>query len=140
MSYYNAVDREKYSIGTNREKITYGSRTPNEPWLFGNADFGYGKNDVFGKKANRIQMNYYIQFVNNYSLSWSKLGDASTKDYIPEQYIHNISLTYSLANNKYNITAEARNLTDQIAYDVFKQQKPGRAISIKFRYFLHTSN
>lgn len=140
MSYYNAVDREKYIIGTNREKITYGSRTPNEPWLFGNADFGYGKNDVFGKKANRIQMNYYIQFVNNYSLSWSKLGDASTKDYIPEQYIHNISLTYSLANNKYNITAEARNLTDQIAYDVFKQQKPGRAISIKFRYFLHTSN
>ncbi|UIR55512.1 carboxypeptidase-like regulatory domain-containing protein [Sphingobacterium sp. SRCM116780] len=140
MSYYNAVDRERYIIGTNREKITYGSRTPNEPWLFGNADISYGKNDVFGGKANRIQMNYYIQFVNNYSLSWSKLGDSSTKDYIPEQYIHNISLTYSLANNKYNITAEGRNITDQIAYDVFKQQKPGRSFYLKFRYYLHATN
>ncbi|WP_234994542.1 TonB-dependent receptor [Pedobacter caeni] len=138
MSYYDAVDREKLEKGTIREKISYGSRTPNEPWLYGNTDVSLGKNNVFGVKGNRLQFNWYMQFVNDYSLSWSKLGDKTTKDYIPAQWIQNIALTYSLKNGRYNITGEARNLTDQIAYDVFKQQKPGRAFFIKLRYNIHS--
>jgi hypothetical protein len=138
MSYYDAVDRERYVKGTNREKITYGSRTPNEPWLYGNTDVSLGKSNVFGKKGNRLQFNWYMQFVNDYSLSWSKLGDAKTKDYIPAQWVQNIALTYSLENGRYNITGEARNLTDQIAYDVFKQQKPGRAFFLKLRYNINS--
>jgi len=138
MSYYDAVDREKLVKGTVREKISYGSRTPNEPWLYGNTDVSLGKSNVFGVKGNRLQFNWYMQFVNDYSLSWSKLGDKSSKDYIPAQWIQNIALTYSLKNGRYNITGEARNLTDQIAYDVFKQQKPGRAFFLKLRYNIHS--
>nr|WP_121269812.1 TonB-dependent receptor [Pedobacter schmidteae] len=139
MSYYDAVDREKYIKGTvDRVKITYGSRTPNEPWLYGNTDFSIGKSNVFGEKGNRLQLNWYMQFVNEFAVSWSKLADPSTKDYIPAQWIQNVAVTYSIKNGRYNLTAEGRNLTDQIAYDVFKQQKPGRAIFVKLRYNIHS--
>ncbi|WP_313188284.1 TonB-dependent receptor [Sphingobacterium siyangense] len=139
MSYYNAVDREKYDKN-NREKITYKNRTPNEPWLFGNLDISYGRNNLFSSKDNRIQLNYYLQFVNNYSLSWSKLAEKSTKDYIPAQWLHNIAATYSFNNNTYNITVEGKNLTDQIAYDIFKQQRPGRSVYLKLRYLIRSSH
>ncbi len=135
MSYQNAVDREKYARGTIRPKITYGSRVPNQPWLYGNADFSIGKSDVFGK-GTRMQFNWFTQYINNYSLSWSKLGNKTTKDYIPTQLIHNLAITYSLKSGKYNITLEGRNLFDEIAYDNFKLQKPGRAVFVKFRYVL----
>lgn len=138
LSYYNAVDREKFIKGTNRTKISYGNRTPNEPWLYGNADLSTIVRDAFGKKNTNLFINYYLQFVNDYSLSWSKLGDKSTKDYIPAQWLHNIALTYSFGMNKYNVTIEGRNLTDEIAYDMFKLQKPGRSYAIKFRYFLQS--
>ncbi|MBP3942070.1 TonB-dependent receptor [Sphingobacteriaceae bacterium WQ 2009] len=138
MSYYNAVDRARFVEGTNREKITYNSRTPNEPWLFGNADISTGFNNLFGTKHTRLQFNYYLQFVNNYSLSWSKLGDKRTKDYIPEQWLHNLAISYSLKQNKYHITVEGHNLSNEIAYDVFKQQRPGRSIFVKLRYSLQS--
>ncbi len=139
MSYYDAVDREKYILGTvNRIKITYLSRTPNEPWLYGNADFNIGKNNLFGTKDNRLQLNWYMQFVNEFSLSWSKLGNKTTKDYIPPQWIQNLALTYSIKKGRYNITGEARNFTNQVAYDSFKQQKPGSAFYLKLRYNIHS--
>lgn len=138
VSYYNAVDREQYVKGSNRVKITYGNRTPNEPWLYGNADISSGIQNPFGKKNTHLYFNYYLQFVNDYSLSWSKLGDKTTKDYIPAQWLHNVAMTYSFGANRYNITLEGRNLTNEIAYDMFKLQKPGRAYSVKFRYFLQS--
>ncbi|REA57388.1 TonB-dependent receptor [Dyadobacter luteus] len=139
MSYMNAVDRERYVRGTNREKITYLSRIPNQPWLYGSTDFNIGKSDLFGK-GTRLQFNWFTQFINSYSLSWSKLGNKSTKDYIPVQFIQNVGITYSLKSGRYNITLESRNLTDQIAYDNFKLQKPGRSFSLKLRYVLSSYN
>jgi outer membrane receptor protein involved in Fe transport len=139
LSYQNAVDRERYVQGTNREKITYLSRIPNQPWLYGSTDFNIGKSDILGK-GTRLQLNWYTQFINSYSLSWSKLGNKSTKDYIPQQLIQNVALTYSLKSGRYNITIESRNLTDQIAYDNFKLQKPGRSFFLKLRYVLSSYN
>ena len=136
MSYQNAVDRQQYAYGTVREKITYLSRIPNQPWLYGNADFSIGKDDLVGK-GTRLQFNWFTQFIQDYSVTWSKLGDENTKDYIPQQLIHNAALTYSLQSGRYNITLESRNLTNQIAYDNFKLQKPGRAVFIKFRYVIN---
>jgi outer membrane receptor protein involved in Fe transport len=139
LSYQNAVDRERYVQGTVREKITYLSRIPNQPWLYGSTDFNIGRSNLLGK-GTRIQFNWFTQFINAYSLSWSKLGNKSTKDYIPTQLIQNIGITYSLKSGKYNITIESRNLTDQIAYDNFKLQKPGRSFFLKLRYVLSSYN
>jgi len=139
LSYYNATDREKYEKGTDRVKITYKNRTSNEPWLYGNFDLSTGIHNPWGRKDSHMRINYYLQYVNSYSTTWSKLAEKGTKDYIPAQYSHNVALTYSFAGNKYNITLDGRNLSNQITYDMFKLQKPGRSVSIKLRYVL-TSN
>ncbi|MEJ5053217.1 TonB-dependent receptor [Sphingobacterium sp. MYb382] len=139
LSYESAVDREQFVRGTNRAKITYNNRLPDKPWLYGNTDFIIGKNDVLGKDT-RLEFNWYMQFVNEYSMTWSKLGDKSTNYYIPTQWIQNVGLTYSLKKGRYNITLESKNLTDRIAYDNAKLQKPGRSFSLKFRYNINIHN
>jgi len=73
-------------------------------------------------------------------MTWSKLGDKSTNYYIPTQWIQNVALTYSFKKGLYNISVESKNLTDQIAYDNAKLQKPGRSFSIKLRYNLNINN
>ncbi|WP_437920318.1 TonB-dependent receptor domain-containing protein [Sphingobacterium sp. LRF_L2] len=135
-SYESAVDSEKYSRGTNRVKISYNNRLPDKPWLYGNTDFIIGKNNVLGK-GTRLEFNWFMQFVNEYSTTWSKLGDRSTNYYIPTQWLQNAGVTYSIREGRYNITVEGRNLTDRIAYDNSKLQKPGRFLSVKFRYNLN---
>ncbi|MCL7986842.1 TonB-dependent receptor plug domain-containing protein [Sphingobacterium sp. lm-10] len=135
-SYESAVDREKYVRGTNRIKVTYDNRLPDKPWLYGNTDFIIGKNDLFGE-GTRLEFNWFMQYVNEYSTTWSKLGDRTTNYYIPTQLIQNAGITYSIRHGLYNFTLEGRNLANQIAYDNSKLQKPGRFVSMKFRYNLN---
>ena len=105
------------------------------PWLFGNAAISIGKNDLLGKNT-RLQLNWDMQYVHWFYLTWESYGSKYSNNKIPDQYIQNASLTYSLQNGKYNISAECKNFTDALAYDNFRLQKPGRALFVKFRYFL----
>lgn len=136
MTYQNAINTTK-SGQTESYYVegTYNNKIPNQPWLFGNADFTIGKNDVFGKNT-RMQFNWYTQYINWFYLTWESKGNPNGKSDIPTQFVQNAALSYSLQNGKYNISAECRNLTDQLTYDNFKLQKPGRSFSVKFRYFI----
>ncbi|MBC8988320.1 TonB-dependent receptor [Pedobacter sp. N36a] len=139
MTYQSAVNRQQFAKGSVRESATYLSRVPNEPWLYGNADFSIGKDNLIGKDT-RVQFNWFTQFINDYSINWSKLGSKNTKDYIPRQFIHNATLTYSMHKGRYNVSLESRNLTNVIAYDKFKLQKPGTSFFIKLRYAISQFN
>lgn len=139
MTYQSAVNRQQFAKGSVRESATYLSRVPNEPWLYGNADFSIGKDNLLGKDT-RVQFNWFTQFINDYSINWSKLGSKDTKDYIPRQFIHNATLTYSMHKGRYNVSLESRNLTNVIAYDKFKLQKPGTSFFIKLRYAISQFN
>ncbi|WP_316819419.1 TonB-dependent receptor [Pedobacter gandavensis] len=139
MTYQDAVNRQEYEKGTIRINPLYLSRVPNEPWLYGNADFSIGKDNLIGKDT-RVQFNWFTQFINDYSVTWSKLGDKDTKAYIPRQFIHNATLTYSMHKGKYNVSLESRNLTNVIAYDKFKLQKPGTSFFVKLRYAISQFN
>lgn len=136
-SYQNAINNTKYPLGSNEGTIeaTYRNKIPNQPWLFGNAAASLGKNDLLGKNT-RLQINWDMQYVHWFYLTWEAYGAASTKNKVPNQYIQNLSVTYSLQNGRYNISAECRNLADAPAYDNFRLQKPGRALFMKFRYFI----
>ncbi|WP_276485660.1 TonB-dependent receptor [Paraflavitalea pollutisoli] len=136
MTYQHAINTTKFGNTTsNTPEATYKNKIPNQPWLFGNASLGLGKNDLIGKHT-RLQFNWYTQYVHWFYLTWEAFGSASGKSIIPTQVVHNATLTYSLQEGKYNISAECRNITDNLAFDNFRLQKPGRAFSMKFRYFL----
>ncbi|ULT23769.1 hypothetical protein KUH03_32230 [Sphingobacterium sp. E70] len=51
--------------------------------------------------------------------------------------LHHAGMTYSLKDGRYNISFECRNLGNELAYDNFRLQKPGRSFNLKLRYFLH---
>jgi outer membrane receptor protein involved in Fe transport len=136
LTYQNAINTTKTGqTESYYVEGTYNNKIPNQPWLFGNADFTIGKDNLLGKDT-RLQFNWFTQYVNWFYLTWESKGNPDGKSDIPTQFIHNASLSYSLKKGRYNISAECRNLTDHLAYDNFKLQKPGRSFSVKFRYFI----
>jgi outer membrane receptor protein involved in Fe transport len=135
-SYQNALNYTKYSkAGNTIPEATYLNKIPNQPWFFSNLELSYGKNDVFGKKT-RIQFNWYTQYVRWFYLTWEAFGGPEGKNKIPDQFSHNASVSYSMQEGRYNISLECRNLMNNLNYDNFMLQKPGRSFSVKFRYFI----
>ncbi|WP_417591639.1 TonB-dependent receptor domain-containing protein [Owenweeksia hongkongensis] len=131
----DSIYNDSYTNGGSQENYQYGFRLPNTPYLFANANAGVSFKDV-GMEHSKLGINYYFNFVEQYFLSWAEMGSADTKKVIPRQTSHNIELTYSLQEGKYNIAFECRNFTNELLYDRFYLQKPGRAFYIKLRYAL----
>ncbi|TKC64017.1 TonB-dependent receptor [Pedobacter hiemivivus] len=134
-SYHQVKNNQRYVYGTDKLDQTYGDNIPNQPWLYGNANLGIGKNDLIGKNT-RIQFNWYTQYVHWFYLNWESRGSKESNNKIPQQLSHNAALSYSFQNGKYNISAECINLTDELTYDNFRLQKPGRSFFMKLRYFI----
>ncbi|SEL66794.1 TonB-dependent receptor [Parapedobacter koreensis] len=136
-TYENAINTTKFSQGgTSVPEATYKNKIPNRPWFYGNADLSIGKDNLLGKDT-RLTFNWYSQYVHWFYLTWEKYGNVNGKSNIPTQLVHNAMITYSLQNGRYNLSAECRNLTDELAYDNFRLQKPGRSYAVKLRYFIH---
>jgi outer membrane cobalamin receptor len=136
-TYQNAVNMTKFgSTASTTYEATYKNKIPNQPWLFGNANLSLGKSNLFGGKNNRLQFSWFTQYVNWFYLTWEAYGNVKGKSTIPTQMIHNATLSYSFRDGRYNLSVECRNLTDDLSFDNFRLQKPGRAFSTKLRYFL----
>jgi outer membrane cobalamin receptor len=133
MTYQNLRNYTKHEDGQRNVSILYLDRMPNAPFLFGNADAS-----VFirkgSQKRNGLAIGYNLLYVHSYYLNWPKLGNE--KFNIPMQISHDLNMVYTMANGKYNISLECRNVFDSMLFDNFKLQKPGRAFYLKLRYFI----
>ncbi|MFV0589929.1 MAG: TonB-dependent receptor domain-containing protein [Draconibacterium sp.] len=127
------IYNESYTGTGWQQNFHYGFRLPNKPYLFANLNAGFTI-DNFLKKDNAFKLNYYLNFVEEYFLTWAELGTSNSKYVIPRQFSNDIELAYSLKKGKYNISAECRNLFDVKLYDKYYLQKPGRSFSLKLRY------
>ena len=56
---------------------------------------------------------------------------------MPNQFSHDITLSYSIARGRFNFSIECRNITDAKLYDNFSLQKAGRAFYGKVRVRLN---
>lgn len=134
ITYQNIRNKERYSP-SGQELIYYNDRVPNIPYLFGSIDASYNFKDLmFSQDA--LSVGYNMRYVHDFYRDWkSEGGDIA----IPKQLSHNLSLTYALKNGTYNLALEANNITDEILYDNYSLQKPGRNFSVKLRYFFFRS-
>ncbi|WP_082063506.1 TonB-dependent receptor [Draconibacterium sediminis] len=139
VTYQDITDRakliynESYTGSGWQTNYHYGFRLPNKPYLFANFNAGATAKNVL-VDGSTLNVNYFVNFVEKYFLTWTELGAGSDKYIIPRQVSHDIELSYSLQNGKYNIAAECRNLFNEKLYDKYYLQKPGRSFSIKLRY------
>lgn len=126
------LDNMKYAIGSSAPNIGYKERMPNLPCIFADFDATLYWHNLF-KTGNLLTITYDTRFVEEFSYYSSKIG-ANKDDYmVPNQLSHDLSLTYSIKNGRYNFSFECRNITDERLYDNFSLQKAGRAFYGKIR-------
>lgn len=119
--------------GTEQESLTYGARMPNLPYRFANSDVSFYWRNL-GQKGNLLTVTYDNLYMHSFPLYSEALG-SETKFIIPSQFSHNLTISYSLQNGRYNLSFECRNFTDEKLYDNFSLQKAGRAFYGKLRVY-----
>ncbi len=129
------VYNESYTNTGYQKNYQKGFRLPNTPYLFGSGNAGMNFKNVLSK-GSLLNVLYRYNFVEEYFLSWAELGSRDSKKVIPGQSSHDLELSYSLFNGRYNVSFELRNFTDERLYDKYFLQKPGRAFYLKLRYTL----
>lgn len=131
----NVRDNQKTAIGSSAENIAYKERMPNLPYRFADSDVTlYWRN--LWKKGNTLIFTYDNQYLHSFTYYSSIIGSNKGEYVVPNQFSHNLTLSYSLQNGRYNISFECRNFTDEKLYDNFSLQKAGRAFYGKFRIYL----
>lgn len=113
----------------------YESVLPNQPTFFGQVNASYFFNDI-GWSGSRLGLSYNLLFVDSFLYDYDTY-QASNRAEVPQQLSHNVFLTYSWKEGKYNLSLDCKNLLDENLYDNFSLQKPGRNFSVKFRYFFN---
>ena len=119
-----------------KEMITYRNRIPNRPWLFANLEATLKRRNLLIPHST-VRLTYNFDFVRSFFLTWEGYGSLDSKSRIPTQYRHDLSLSVSLCDERYNVSLSCNNLFDRTLYDNYKLQKPGRAFFCKLRVFIN---
>ncbi|MHC8950145.1 TonB-dependent receptor domain-containing protein [Sphingobacterium hungaricum] len=133
ITYQYLQNKQKYEPNYSKVSPLYNDQMPNIPYLFGHADASVIFND-FLNKGNTLNVGYNLLYVHEFYLYWPSRG--GQKLVVPQQFTHDFNLVYSLADSRYNIGFEAKNVTNAKVYDNFSLQKPGRAFYVNLRYFI----
>ena len=130
----NVRDNMRTGMGTTAANISYRERMPNLPYLFADSDANFYWHNL-GRKGNMLTVTYDNQYTHSFTYYAANIG-ASNDDYtVPNQFAHNLTLSYSLCNGRYNLSFECRNFTNAKLYDNFSLQKAGRAFYGKVRVY-----
>lgn len=125
-------DNMKKSISGNTDNLVYGERMPNLPYMFADSDVTFYWRNL-GEQGNVLTISYDNQYLHSFTYYSSKIGSNKGDYVVPNQFSHNLALSYSLMDGRYNVALECRNLTNEKLYDNFSLQKAGRAFYGKVR-------
>lgn len=130
-------DNEKYQIGTTGgvvENLGYKARISNVPYRFADYDVTFYWHRL-GCRGNLLTLTYDSQYTHRFSY-YPEIFGSVNDFYVPNQFAHNLTLSYSMKEGRYNFSLECRNFTNEKLYDNFSLQKAGRAFYAKFRVSL----
>ncbi|MDE5941581.1 MAG: TonB-dependent receptor plug domain-containing protein [Muribaculaceae bacterium] len=128
----NVRDNMPQAMGSTVANPAYRERMPNVPYMFADSDISLTWPRL-GRRDNMLSLTYDNQFTRSFCYYVSVIGSNSDDYMVPDQFAHNLSLTYSIGRGRYNISFECRNMTGARLYDNFSLQKAGRAFYGKFR-------
>ncbi len=127
-------DNERLMVGsTSVANPLYNTRMPNLPYRFADSDVNFYWHDLW-KKGNVLTVTYDNQYLHSFCYYSDGVSATNMDEYmVPTQFSHNLTLSYSINNGRYNFSLECRNFTDEKLYDNFSLQKAGRAFYGKVR-------
>ena len=130
-------------MSTSKFNLTYQNlynkrKLPNEPMFTANASAQYSLHNVFTKKS-KLNLFYNFLFVDKFSYILVPYGNNSGLERFetPQQFIHDLGVSYVFPNKKWIVSLDAKNILDKQAFDNFAVQKPGRAFYAKINYVLN---
>ncbi|RJE72570.1 cobalamin receptor protein [Reichenbachiella sp. MSK19-1] len=135
-TYQDIRNRSSRSVTGSVDNRYYDARLPNIPYLFGNGEVRYQKFDFLGTNS-RFSAWWSASYVHEFYLYWAVDGNKDLKNTIPSQFIQNIGVSYALPADRFSVSLESTNLFDQKAFDNFSVQRPGRALYVTLRTYLH---
>jgi outer membrane cobalamin receptor len=128
----NVIDNMKTSMGSSTANVNYKERMSNLPYLFADMDVNFYVHNL-GEKGNVLTVTYDNQYLHSFTYYSSRLGSNKSDYMVPNQFSHNLMLSYSIKNGRYNFSVECKNFTNEKLYDNFSLQKAGRAFYGKVR-------
>lgn len=134
LTYQRVVDNNEFIPGTQEvENPTYGEAIPNIPQFFANLNVELHRENLLLRKS-KTRLMYDLSFTREYDYGFA----LSTYDkfVIPSFLTHTLSFEQSFLKDKYTITFEANNITDQMVINNYNQPLPGRTFRLKLRCLL----
>lgn len=131
----NVRDNMKTAMGSTVANVAYRERMPNQPYMFADSDINFYWHGL-GAKQNVLTVTYDNQYTHKFCYYASNIGSNNNDYMVPDQFSHNITISYGIKNGRYNLSLECRNFTNERLYDNFSLQKAGRAFYGKVRIYL----
>ena len=130
----NVRDNMKTAMGSTVANVAYGERMPNQPYMFADSDINFYWHGLGGKR-NVLTVTYDNQYTHKFCYYASNIGSNNDDYMVPDQFSHNLTVSYGIKNGRYNFSFECRNFTNERLYDNFSLQKAGRAFYGKVRIY-----
>lgn len=130
----NVRDNMPTAHGSNAPNLSYKERMPNLPYMFADTDVNLYWHGL-GRKENVLTVTYDNQYTHKFCYYTANIGSNNSDYMVPNQFAHNITVSYGIGNGRYNVSVECRNFTNAKLYDNFSLQKAGRAFYGKFRIY-----
>ena len=130
----NVRDNMKTAMGSTVANVAYGERMPNQPYMFADSDINFYWHGLGGKR-NVLTVTYDNQYTHKFCYYASNIGSNNNDYMVPNQFSHNLTVSYGIKNGRYNFSFECRNFTNERLYDNFSLQKAGRAFYGKVRIY-----
>lgn len=118
---------------TGQLDITYKNRLPNRPFYYGNLDATWRIASPFGCEGQDITLGAALHYVHWYFFTWEAFGRKSSKAIIPTQWVADAHVAWSFGHGRYSLSCESTNIFNQLVYDNYLLQRPGRGVYGKLR-------
>jgi outer membrane receptor protein involved in Fe transport len=112
ITYQDIRNRSPRKVTGSIDDRYYDARLPNIPYLFGNMEVRYQKENFAGTN-NSFSAWWSTSYVHEFFLFWAVDGNKDFKNTIPGQFIQNVGVTYSLPADRLSVSLEATNLFNQ---------------------------
>lgn len=130
----NVRDNMPTAAGSTVANLAYKERMPNLPYMFADSDINFYWHGL-GRKKNVLSVTYDNQYTHSFCYYTANIGSNKDDYIVPNQFAHNLTISYGINNGRYNLSFECRNFTNARLYDNFSLQKAGRAFYGKIRVY-----